>query len=539
MSSPEMPTALLRRLDPCEDPQAEPVTRAQVLALLCATSVAAFFWLRWKFQPMQDLGHHVGLAAVTSDWGRPGSIYTALYQPIDHLAANSLLWSLSGLLGRAIGVTLALRLFLLLFYVAGLPWVVAWALRARGRSIWPAVATAGLVHLGVFTAGFANFLFAAPLLVIAVVQFARLLEGPTAGRTALCALLAVLVFVAHAHIFLWLGGLWISLLLRAVFLSARGAEPVPWGRRVPVLHLLVAALLAALPALLLLGRWYVRTFVRSDARVGTSGASEGFGATFKSPHELIRDLPYSVQSLQSGLDLKVLLFLLLVAAFALWARRKAPQRELVLELCCVLSLAAYFVLPEWLRGHDSLGSRQPAIALWFLPALLAPVPDAVSRLSRRVVIGGVLAFTAAFFAVWSDALWKFETLEVAGLEEVMSALPPRARLHMVKIDPDSRYFTWRSLWHVEKYVMSDHLGQTPDTAAILATCPIHYRPGIDIHRIVWGHDQGWPRVDEAWANFDAILVRRWRPPPAMQKLAEQKGVLLKKSGEWELWAPRR
>jgi hypothetical protein len=72
---------LLRRLDPCEDPAAEPVTRAQVLALLLATGAAAFFWLRWKFQPMQDLGHHVGLAAVTSDWGRPGSIYTAPTRP--------------------------------------------------------------------------------------------------------------------------------------------------------------------------------------------------------------------------------------------------------------------------------------------------------------------------------------------------------------------------------------------------------------------------------------------------------------------------
>ena len=87
--------------------------------------------------------------------------------------------------------------------------------------------------------------------------------------------------------------------------------------------------------------------------------------------------------------------------------------------------------------------------------------------------------------------------------------------------------------------MSDKLGQTPDTSAILATSAVHYRPGIDIHRMVTWHNPDWPNSDEIWDNFDAVLVRRWHPSPAQLAVAQRRGVLLKKSGDWELWGPRK
>jgi hypothetical protein len=527
----------LRWLDPYENAGAqadtEPVTFAQLLALTLASGTAAFFFLRWKFQPMQDFGHHLAIAAIASDWGREGSLYTALYTPVERLAANSLLYTLSGLLGRVIGVTLAVRLWMLV-YVAGLPWVVAWALRIRGRSIWPAVAAAGLLHYGIFVAGFANHLFAAPFLIVAVVLFARLLESPAPRRALFCAVAFALVFLAHVHAFLWLGALCAALLVRALWLSLRRPDQPPFARQ------LGFAAASAIPALLLFGRWYVRTFVRGagGAFVSTTSLSHGFGATYKTAGELVRDLPGSLQSLRSGADLALLGLLLLLCAFALGARQLAPPRERVLELCAALTFAAYFVLPENLSGHEDLGSRQPSMALWFLPVLLAPVPASASRFARSVVVIGTLVWTAAFLGVWGTALWHFEREEAAGLAEVLDAAPPRARLHMVKLDPDSRYFTWRSLWHVEKYVMSDKLGQTPDTSGINATAATHYLPGIDIHRVTW-HTPDWPSIEEIWANFDVVLVRRWHPSPAQRARAESRGHLLKRSGDWELWSTHR
>jgi hypothetical protein len=101
--------ALVRRLDPCEDPTADPLTAAELGALLAATSVAVFLFLGWKFQPMQDLGHHLAMASVYADWGREDSLYTDLYTPPDRLAANSLLYTVAGALGPWLGVTRAVR----------------------------------------------------------------------------------------------------------------------------------------------------------------------------------------------------------------------------------------------------------------------------------------------------------------------------------------------------------------------------------------------------------------------------------------------
>jgi hypothetical protein len=108
----------------------------------------------------------------------------------------------------------------------------------------------------------------------------------------------------------------------------------------------------------------------------------------------------------------------------------------------------------------------------------------------------------------------------------------------VKLDPDSRFYTWRSFWHVEKYAMSDGLGQTPDTIGILASSPLHYRPNIDIHRVTW-HSPDWAASEEIRQGFDAVLLRRWHPSPEQRARAEGRFRLLRKAGDWELWAPLR
>jgi hypothetical protein len=510
-------------VDPCGDPQAEPVTAPQTLALLGAVSTAAFLFLRWKFQPMQDLGHHVAMTAVAADWGREGSLYTSLYLPLDPLAANSLLYSVAGVLGRAVGATWAVRLCLL-SYVVGLPLAVAWALRARGRSIWPAVASSALLFQGVFVAGFANLLLAGPLLVVSVVVYARMLEEPSRRRIVACTVLFTLVFLAHVHVFLWLGVLCLALFVRALALRLRGrnpAAPSPWS-------LLLASTVAAGPALLLFARWYGRTF---------GPPRRGFGAIYMAPADVLLGIPSALQSLRSRVDLWLLGALLVLCVVALLAQRLAPPRDRVLELACLLTFLSYFALPEWLRGHDNVASRQPSMALWFLPVLLSPVAVSVSPVMRRIVVGGVLVYTAVFLGVWGMALAHFERDEVAGLPEVLDAAPWRSRLHMVKLDPDSRYFTGHPLWHVEKYVMGDKLGQTPDTSGINATSPIRYREGVPIHRITV-HSQDWPSNEEIWTSFDVVLVRRWRPSPDQLARAEARGRLLRKAGDWELWATR-
>jgi hypothetical protein len=129
---------------------------------------------------------------------------------------------------------------------------------------------------------------------------------------------------------------------------------------------------------------------------------------------------------------------------------------------------------------------------------------------------------------------QFETTEVQGLEWVMQAAPPRQRLHYVKLDSYSAYFAWLPLAHVEKIYMGDGLGHSADTSGILSTSAIRYKKGVEIHRVM-DHSQDWPSNMEIWKNFDLVLTRRWHPTAAQQALAERRGELLRKMGDWELW----
>jgi len=61
---------VLDRLDPNDDPGADRLTLSALVALIVALGLSAGMWLRWKYPPMQDFGHHVALAAVVADYVR-------------------------------------------------------------------------------------------------------------------------------------------------------------------------------------------------------------------------------------------------------------------------------------------------------------------------------------------------------------------------------------------------------------------------------------------------------------------------------------
>ena len=76
------------------------------------------------------------------------------------------------------------------------------------------------------------------------------------------------------------------------------------------------------------------------------------------------------------------------------ARLHRYLRPPILELAFGLTAVSYFVLPEYLKGHDIIASRQLSIALWLTPAMVSPVPARVSRIGRGMVVALILIFTA-------------------------------------------------------------------------------------------------------------------------------------------------
>src|SRR5207244_1057622 len=123
------------------------------------------------------------------------------------------------------------------------------------------------------------------------------------------------------------------------------------------------------------------------------------------------------------------------------------------------------------------------------------------------VVCGILWVVRSDLHDWRENLVKFENEEMAGFDWVMQAAPARERLHYVKLDSDSKYFTWRPFLHVEKMYMGERLGQVADTPAILSTAAIRLKPGVEVHRLV-GHSTNWPEQEEIWDYFDLVLVRK-------------------------------
>lgn len=549
--------AFLARVDPNDDPTAEPLTLLPLLALAVTLTAAVYMYWRFKFQPMQDLGHHVGLSAVVTDFDRPGSLYPGLYDRPDPLNANALYYFFSGWLGRLIGVVPACRLGMTL-YVVGVPLANLFALRVFGRSAWPAILSVPLVFWNMnFVGGFANLLFAGPFLVLSVPALYRALARPSWKRAAFAALIYVLVFLSHAHAFLWAGFLGFTLtfglfVATIVGFRVRPDEPPPpaapvwsWAfwrpRLVGAGKIAGWAAASVAPSLLVFYRWYGWAFGEGrDAGAVTqvtSGLDNDFGAEFKTPGALFHDIGnYAIKITTPDTDLLLFWKLgFLVAVAMILSRLVAWRRPPVMEMAFALTFFSYFLMPEAIDTNPVVGSRQIGIATWFLAALASPVPAHVSRLARYVVIGATAWLTSDFMDAWWQALRAFQQTEVVGLDYVLEAAPPRQHLHFVKVMPDtSMVFKWKPLWHVDKYYMAEKFGQVADNPALVSTSSIRYKAGVDFHRIL-AHSSDWPSWEHLWRTHELVLTHGWRPTPAQLDEAKRHAVLIRKAGNYQLW----
>ncbi|MCL2779059.1 MAG: hypothetical protein FWD73_13745, partial [Polyangiaceae bacterium] len=496
-------------------------------------------------QPTQDFGHHLAMVAVAFDYHNPDSLYPAIYKPFDWLSTNSLLYSVAAILGKVISPSLAFRLCMA-SYVGGMPLVTLWSLRVFGRSAWGAVIAVPLVYNQSYVFGFANFLFAAPLAVLAIPLFYRMLTKPSLLRIGAVALCTTLLFLAHVHVFLWVGFLLCLMSLVAAIATARAARrAAAWhhGHGARLAKIIGVSLLSVLPSLALLGRWLWKTRRHPAVDEFTLMPAEkiswhSFLAALKPLSRLLREVAIYTDLVRTNNDRNFYIALIIVAGIAISiGRLHRLSHPPVMELACVLTLASYFILPEDAAGQQVIGSRQIGFGLWFAAAFFAPVPSSTTRLGRWVVVAGGVGLTVYQLWYWRAALEKFQREEAYGLEEVLAAAPPRRRMHYVNILPQSRYFTRNSFWHVEKWYMIEKFGQCSENIAFFAMNSIRYRKGYNIHRIPV-HVNEWPRNNEIWDNNDLVLIHRWKPSSADLALANKRGELLAKKGDWELWKTR-
>lgn len=533
----------LRAIDPNDDPTAEPLSPVALLALLVLSGVSVYLFLRWKIQPMQDFGHHVAMTAVVTDYAREGSIYPAIYKPFDYLNTNSLLYSVAGLTGKVIGPSWAIRIWAA-SYLGLVPLATLYAHRVFGRSAWGAVMAVPLAYDMSYVFGFANFLFAAPLAILALPLFYRMLVAPSWRRVLAVSVLLALLFLAHVHVFMWTGALLITMTLIAFVVALHGhLLGSPRMPRTSALKIALLSLLSVLPAMGLFARWMIRsregTAPDEMSLIGMNPVTwEGFKAAIPSQAQLLSQLHNLTVIVRGDERASFVVWALLVGlASVAIARLRSWRRPPVMELAAMLSLGSYFFLPEDAGGQAVIGSRQVDIALWFAPAFFVPVTARETKLGRWFVVAAVCALASMHLTTWSKQLARFQADEVFGFEEVLAAAPPRKRMHYVNHRPQSRYFPLNAFWHVEKWYMADALGQCNENPAWGGMNSIRYRKSYDFHRPT-NHQASWVSMDEIWDNFDVILTHHWEPSPAQLAIAQERGELLAKKGTWELWRSR-
>jgi len=532
---------LVERLDPNDDPTAEPLSLVAVLAVLVLSGVSTYLFLRWKIQPMQDLGHHVAMTAVVSDYSRAGSLYPAIYKPFDYLNTNSLLYSVAGLTGKIIGPSWAIRIWAG-SYLAFVPLANLYALRVFGRSAWGAVIAVPLAYNMSYVFGFTNFLFAAPLAIVALPLFYRMLDRPSWRRVLPVTVLLAMLFLAHVHVFMWTGVLLFLMTLVGVLLGVR--HQVFGPPRPPAVKLAFVALVSTLPAMALFARWMWRSRQPvPDDELSLIAMTSVDWATFKAsmpaPSQLLANV-YGTMSIVKSEDHAAYLMGLLctVVICAAIARMHSWKRPPVMELACAITFVSYFCLPENAGGQAVIGSRQIGFAMWFAPAFFTPVPARVSRLGRWFAIVASCWLTVLHLGYWGRLLRRFQREEVNGLEEVLAAAPPKKRMHYVNNQPASSIYPLNTFWHVEKWYMADKLGQCNENPAWGGMNSIRYRKSYDFHRPT-NHDASWVGTDEIWDNFEIILTHHWSPTPAQLEMANERGELIKKKGTWQLWRSKR
>src|SRR5207247_2004479 len=130
----------------------------------------------------------------------------------------------------------------------------------------------------------------------------------------------VLLFLGHAHLFLWTGAICFLVVLAFVgYALARHDAPLR-ARAKRAGSAALGAVLAVTPALLLFAHWYSRTFGagREQGAVmnATAGIKENFGAYYRPMPELFSGFFQTFQVLQDGTDAKLLVYLIALIAVA-------------------------------------------------------------------------------------------------------------------------------------------------------------------------------------------------------------------------------
>jgi hypothetical protein len=531
-------SGLIRRIDPAPRP-----TKLSTPFLVCfASAVVITSWLLAtnRYLPGQDYSYHAHCSRVWLDAGRAGSPYAG-YEPTHALEANTLMYSTAGLLSH-LGSSYGAFRFVQAYYFLGLPLACLYALRALDRSPWGSLLAFPLCYTEVFAAGYANMAFASPTFILALVEYRRFTQEISWRRGVIVAVLFAAVFLSHAHVYLWLGGL-VVLYTVAIFVERVFIASTP---RVTLRSLLVfvgGAAATAVPSLMLFARWYGRGYGRGNS-VGASGNDMAFQKTMEwtpLPQKFMAGALQAFSSTTNKLEVVHILSLGLLVMFSMALARSARDRSAPLpELAILVTVVSFFLLPDAI-ALQMVAVRQWYFVFWLLPLVVVPVPLRFGPVKSVAVIAALLGWTASRMSVLTGHLQHFKNEEMAGFEQVVRAAPrvPGLTVAYAAVNARSKYWLTSPMYHSYGFLSAERGYDGPlEYSDARSVVPVRYAKGPPRPvKHLYGSTQ-WLLDPVIW-QYDLILVYRWSPTPSQQQAARERGTLVATAGDWQLWQTRK
>jgi len=474
-----------------------------VLLVVVTLAAASAFWL-FDALPFQDLPAHAGILAMRQRFAE-SAFEQRYYKLGTEVGPYAVFLVLGDLFARLVGPTGAVRA-LATMPVLATPAALLYARRRlhEDGSLWAGFLGVALSFGFMTLLGLASYLFGLALVMVALTAWLELLADvdagvPSAKREVAFGAVAFGVGIAHGHAFVVLATL-------AAFVAAFRDHRARCVLR-----------LRALAPGLLLGAWSVARGGPPDGSAGTFQLVRS--ADFQTPLDKLSLLVTPTLMTRSGLDVAVgvaVWVLLLLSVRATLRDREPPAdggtrrsrlhaRSALLAAVCAAAL--FVVLPhafEWFGFID--GRMVPVILFSMIAGIRRPALGA--RLERA--LDAVAASAAcAMVAIVLVASYLFQA-EARGYREVLAAVPARASLLNLPIDPDSAVFTAHPFVHYDKLAGIDRDVLLSDVWADRATA-LYATPNNPQTRLPAAYNSANLKSLD-WASYDLddwshVLIR--------------------------------
>ncbi|GIL41201.1 hypothetical protein [Roseiterribacter gracilis] len=492
----------------------------RVSVILAATLLALVPLFVVESLPLHDYPSHLARMYVLLQAGHD-EVLNRYYEIHWALMPNLAMDILVPPLARAIGsVELAGKLFValtMLLLSSGTMFLHA-AIHRR-VSLWPLLSVV-LLYNGILWFGFLNFLFSLGLFLWAFGIFVRTQDWPVMSRVPLCAILCVILFVAHLFGF--------ALFLVAVAGWSFGRM---WVRDLTFRGVVREGLLV-LPATLLCLSLFL------FATPTSSVASETSWSDLRRPWHYIAKLQATLFAVDFNDSLTLVAALLVASIVVLgfvagWVRldrRMVPVLGL-LSLC-------FAAMPMMVSSSYFAYHRMPIVLAFVSVTAL----DWTVRAPARALAAILFAFIVLRVEEVS-VQWRQLDNDFAPIRSAMRTLPKGTRLTTAMAAPPG--LPAPALLHVPSHIVLDADGFYPGVFSFPGQQPINFTPAYAelgghigsrsiFHRFPLNFDSYGPQFDPfvptLLAQFDVLLTFQDSYLTLPQGL-----VLLKASGPWKLY----